>query len=72
MKLCCKTCKCDVCGNVHECEIICNRISELDVSDSHKCNPIIDCSQFTLRKDYMKYSEWKCDVKKLVKRGDLA
>lgn len=71
MKLCCKTCKCDVCGNVHECEIICNRICELDTSDSHKCNPILDCNHFTLQKDYLKYKEWKCDIKKLVKRGDL-
>lgn len=72
MKLCCKTCKCDVCGNIHRCEILQDKITELDTNDEHKCRPIISCSMFTLQKNYDEFSDWKCEVKKLVKRGDLS
>ena len=71
MTLCCKNCKCDVCGNMHECEIICERIIELDSTNINKCKPILSCNMFTSKKDHDVYTEWKCEIKKLVKRGDL-
>lgn len=72
MKLCCKTCKCDVCGNIHECEILLNKIEEIDTKETHKCVPILSCNMFTLKKDYYVYTDWKCEVKKLVKKGELS
>lgn len=72
MKLCCKTCKCDVCGNIHECEILYNKIEEIDTGKNHKCVPILSCNMFTLQKDYNIHTDWKCEVKKLVKKGELS
>lgn len=72
MKLCCKTCKCDICGNIHRCEIMCDRIMKLDTEDENKkCSPILDCDMFNVNKNYVEFHDWKCPIKKLVKAGEL-
>ena len=64
----CKKCKCNRCGNLHTCEVILDKIIEMDVNGS-ECRPVIECKTFNPSRNNDIYNHWNCQVRK-VKGGD--
>lgn len=70
MELGCSVCKCNSCGNLHNCEIIMETIIRMDKTNDTKCVPICNCDQYLEDRDMDIFKDWNCLVREVTKKGD--
>lgn len=58
----CRNCKCSKCGRVNECEVITDRLEQLDTTQQ-PCTPILYCQGYSCYKDSVRYNSWECIIK---------
>ena len=61
MKQCLK-CKCNICGNMHNCEVIMDKIIDKDIKGI-QCRPVLSCNNYKRDKDCSVYNSWVCSAK---------
>lgn len=67
----CAICACSMCGHMHECSILHDKLEYLHET-KQDCIGIatIDCNSFTLYKDFARFNDWNCPIRKDKLGGD--
>ena len=66
----CRICLCNTCGLMHECEVLLDKIIDMDTHQKKDCEIIINCSHYTSEKSRTRHKTWNCDVRIAREKGE--